>query len=115
MLGHKLHLRITRRVETTADGERLRAEAHRTLAGLRQVVDGFRRRADLARRTVTVAVTPMLAAMTLPPIIRSYAEHHPDVRIRLKDQRYVEGVERTWAAAIAMRLSVDSNPKEMAP
>lgn len=87
-LGTKLLTRTTRKVETTADGERLLAEANRALAGLRVLVDGFLERAKISRQRVVVAATPTLSALVMPAVVRDYAKRFTDVQLQLVDLRY---------------------------
>lgn len=87
-LGTRLLIRTTRKVEPTADGEALMAEATAALTGLRQVVGRFRDRARHQRDRVVIASTPVLAALTLPPIIRDYGRRFTDVEVLLRDLRY---------------------------
>ena len=91
-LGAKLLVRTTRKVELTADGALLLREADAALKGLRKAMSRFRDRIQLARRRVVVAATPMLAAMTLPPIIRDYSKGFTDVQVVLRDLRYQEAL-----------------------
>ena len=91
-LGTELLRRTTRKVETTPQGARLVIEAIQALRGLRGVIDEFRNDARLARRRVVVAATPMLAALTLPPIIHSYAARFPDVEVELRDLQYADAL-----------------------
>ena len=53
-LGIKLLVRTTRKVELTRRGTLLRAQAERTLAGLRRLVDDFRLEAATARSRVKI-------------------------------------------------------------
>ena len=92
MLGVKLLIRTTRSIKVTPQGAQLLDEATATLQGLRDLVEKFRQQAESARQRVVVAATPMLAAMTLPPIIHSYSEHFPGVQIDLRDLRYEDAL-----------------------
>ena len=91
-LGTRLLLRTTRKVETTQAGAALLLEASEALAGLRKLTAGFRQRAKLARQRVVVAATPMLAALSLPPIISAYSELFTDVQIVLRDLQYAQAL-----------------------
>lgn len=89
-LGTALLLRTTRKVETTAAGAALQVEAVQALAGLRKLVAGFRAQAQQGRHRVVLAATPMLAALTLPPLLRDYSRRYTDVQVVLRDLRYPE-------------------------
>ena len=91
-LGTSLLVRTTRKVETTAAGAALLREAVQTLAGLRKVVAEFRQQARVARQRVVVAATPMLAALSLPPIIRDYSKRYTDVNVVLRDLQYPDAL-----------------------
>lgn len=92
-LGIALLVRTTRKVETTAAGAALQEEATQALAGLRTIVSGFRSQARQNRHRVVLATTPMLAALTLPPILRDYSRRYTDVQVVLLDLRYPEALE----------------------
>ena len=89
-LGTKLLVRTSRRVEMTPQGAVLFAEATGALRRLRKVVHDFRQQAQQARQRVVVAATPMLAALTLPPIIRAYSQRYTDVQMQLRDLSYAD-------------------------
>jgi len=92
-LGAKLLVRTTRKVEPTRRGMLLRAEADRTLAGLRGLVDQFRRDAAASRNRVVVAATQMVAATMLPDVLRSHRERYPGVDVQLRDLRHKDAVQ----------------------
>ncbi len=96
-LGTKLLLRTTRNVQPTPRGEKLRAEADRTLQGLRRLVESFRLDAVAARSRVIVAATPMVAAMMLPDVIRSHGERYPGIEVQLRDLRHGDALEAVAA------------------
>lgn len=92
-LGTKLLVRTTRKVEPTRRGTQLRAEADRTLEGLRGLVDEFRRDAVASRNRVVVAATQMVAATMLPDVLRSHRERYPGVDVQLRDLRHRDAVQ----------------------
>ena len=91
-LGTKLRVRTTRNVEVTPSGEQLAARAGEALQSLRVVLADLATDKAAARRRVTVAATPMLAATLLPRAIRVFVEHDPSVQVRVTDQRYAEAI-----------------------
>ncbi|WP_323499394.1 LysR family transcriptional regulator [Variovorax sp. LG9.2] len=103
-LGTPLLIRTTRAVRPTPAGAALLTEASSALEGLRKLVSGFRQDARLARQRVVVASTPMLAALTLPSIIRGYGQRFTDVQVVLRDLRYPEALAalESGAADIAV-------------
>ena len=90
MLGTPLLRRTTRKVETTPQGAQLLQEAVQALAGLSQLVHGFRQKMRQSRQRVVVATTPILAALSMPPVIHGYMEKYPDVEVELLDLHYAE-------------------------
>lgn len=89
----KLLVRTTRRVEPTADGLLLRDAAEQALSGLREVLKRFQAAADVERKRVVVAATPMLAATVMPHLIHSYRARFPDVQVLLRDLPYEQVVK----------------------
>lgn len=85
-LGVQLLSRTTRRVTVTEAGERLRLRAEATLQELRSLIHEFREEAVLKRGRVALAASPTVAASVLPPVIRRFAQAHPDVTITLIDE-----------------------------
>jgi len=61
-LGVQLLVRSTRRVAITPQGERLRAEAEKTLAGLRFLIGRFKAESQAGRRRLSCACMPRPAA-----------------------------------------------------
>lgn len=98
-LGAKLLIRTTRRVELTHHGTLLRAEAERTLEGLRSLVDQFRLSAANARNRVVVAATQMVAATMLPDVLRSHRERYPHVDVQLRDLQHREAIQALASGA----------------
>ena len=91
-LGTPLLTRTTRSVEPTLAGAALLIHATSALAGLRELVAGFRQKARLARQRVVVAATPMLSALVMPGIIRDYSKRFTDVQVVMRDLRYAEAL-----------------------
>jgi LysR family transcriptional regulator, carnitine catabolism transcriptional activator len=88
-----LLVRTTRKVDVTRRGSLLRAEADRTLAGLRRLADRFRLDAAAARNRVVIAATPMVAATMLPDVIRSHGESYPGIEIQVRDLRHGDALQ----------------------
>lgn len=96
-LGARLLVRTTRKVELTERGTLLRAEADRTLAGLRKLVDRFRFDAAASRSRIVVAATQMVAATMLPDVLRSHRERYPGVDVQLRDLRHTDALQAVAA------------------
>ncbi|BAO89955.1 LysR family transcriptional regulator [Caballeronia cordobensis] len=93
-LKTRLLVRTTRHVEPTPAGKRLRERAEIALRDLRKLLQEFQADAEAARLRVVVAATPMIAAVMLPPLIHSFCQRYPDVRIQLRDLQYEDVVAR---------------------
>jgi DNA-binding transcriptional LysR family regulator len=96
-LRTRLLVRTTRHVEPTPAGKRLRARAETALRDLRVLLQEFQVDADAARLRVTVAATPMIAAVMLPSLIHSFCQRFPDVQIQLRDVQYEDVVAKIEA------------------
>lgn len=96
-LNTRLLVRTTRHVEPTAAGTRLRACAEVTLRDLRALLQEFHVDSEAARLRVTVAATPMIAALMLPALIHSFYQRYPDVQIQLRDIQYDDVVAKVEA------------------
>lgn len=92
-LGTQLLIRTTRQMELTPQGAALLAEATGTLQGLRKLAGKFGEQAKMARQRVVAASTPMLAALSLPSIIRDYSKRYTDVQVVLRDLRYPDALD----------------------
>jgi DNA-binding transcriptional LysR family regulator len=96
-LRTRLLVRTTRHVEPTPAGRRLRDRAETALRDLRVLLQEFQVDADAARLRVTVAATPMIAAVMLPSLIHSFCQRYPDVQVQLRDVQYEDVVARIEA------------------
>ena len=92
VLGATLLHRTTRSVTVTPVGQQLAARASEALQGLRVLVADLATEKATARRRVTVAATPMLAATMLPRAIRVFVERNPDIQVNVADLRYSEAI-----------------------
>jgi DNA-binding transcriptional LysR family regulator len=81
-LGTPLFLRTTRRVELTDAGRTLLLHAEPILASVSAAVQGTRRAASGELGTLSIAYTPTVAELTLPPLVAAVHERFPDVRVR---------------------------------
>jgi DNA-binding transcriptional LysR family regulator len=84
-MGVSLFARTTRRVALTEDGVRLRKTADAALRDLRLLLRDFQSEAETRKHRLTLAATPLLAAVVLMPIIRRYMNEHPRSEIKLHD------------------------------
>ena len=86
-LGSRLLERDTRNVRLTAEGRELLEIAEDTLACHR---DGMTRMQTFlagGRGSVSIATLPSVAASLLPAVISAFLTEHPDVQVRIHDER----------------------------
>lgn len=84
-LGLRLFDRTTRQVELTAYGRDLLAVTQPTLRTLDAAMSVIQDAAKGRIRSISIGTTPWLAANVLPPAIKEFREHRPDLRIQLFD------------------------------
>jgi len=84
-LGVALFHRTTRRVELTAEGQRLLTHARRALSewdsGLREI----REVVDMQRGTLSLACMPTIAATILPQALSAFQARYPGIKINLRE------------------------------
>jgi LysR family carnitine catabolism transcriptional activator len=84
-LGFRLFDRTTRHVVLTAHGSELLAITQPSLRTLNAAMSRIEQAAKGRSRWISVGTTPWVAAHVLPPAIKEFREHRPDLRIRLFD------------------------------
>ena len=84
-LGLRLLDRTTRRVELTAVGRDFLPQARAIVQDMTAAVERLKDMSQHARGHFTLACIPSMSAHLLPAVIRSYAQAHPDNRVRLLD------------------------------
>jgi DNA-binding transcriptional LysR family regulator len=84
-VGFRLFDRATRQVELTAYGSDLLAVTQPSLRALEVAMSQIEQAAKGKTRSISIGTTPWLAANVLPPAIKEFREHRPDLRIRLFD------------------------------
>src|SRR5262249_54865469 len=84
-VGFRLFDRTTRAVALTPHGTELLAIIHRSLEELDSAIANIGRSAKRTGETISLGVTPLVAANVLPPAMREFRQLKPDVRIRLFD------------------------------
>lgn len=96
-VGVALFHRTTRRVELTAEGQRLLTHARRALdewdGGLREI----REVVDMQRGTLSFACMPTIAATILPQVLRAFQTRYPGIKINLRElaaEELLESVRR---------------------
>jgi len=86
-LGMRLLRRTTRQVRLTEDGELFLARVRRTLADFESAIGEMKKHATVQRGRVSVAFVPSIAASILPGILSGFARKHPDITVRISDER----------------------------
>src|ERR1700690_2614168 len=84
-LGFRLFDRTTRRVNLTSYGNDLLAISQPTLSALDTGMSRVVQAANGKTRVVSVGTTPWMAAHVLPPAIKAFRQHRPDLRVQLFD------------------------------
>ena len=90
LLGVKLFVRSTRRVEITAAGREFVGIAERMLNDVQFALSNMRELATEQRGQVIISTFPIFAQETLPPIIRLFRETRPQIEIQLRTGRNPE-------------------------
>ena len=84
-LGCRLFDRTTRALQPTPAADEALVLAERILRDLDLFGDGLRDLADARRGRVRVAVTPTLAAIILPAVVRRFVDAYPGVQLTVDD------------------------------
>jgi DNA-binding transcriptional LysR family regulator len=84
-VGFRLFDRTTRHVELTTHGMELLAVIQRSLEELDTGIANIGRSAKRDSQSLSLGVTPLVAANILPPAIREFRRQRPDLRIQLFD------------------------------
>ncbi len=84
-LAVRLFERTTRRISLTDAGQELLPSIKKVFDNLDLAFDGLRQLSDRRSGRFAVATSPLLAATLLPPLLASYRERFPSIRIDLFD------------------------------
>lgn len=99
-LGTRLFLRTTRKVLTTPAGSKLQAASEPLIAKLRSLKVELQQDAKLTKGSVSLAVSPTVAAVTLPPIIAKFSKIYPDVVVKLRDEQLGQALSDLTAGLV---------------
>jgi DNA-binding transcriptional LysR family regulator len=105
-LGFRLFDRTTRQVELTAYGSDLLAVTYPSIKALDETMSRIEQAARGRMRSISVGTTPWLAAHVLPPAIKEFREHRPDVHIRLFDGNRSTVARRVTAGKVDLGLGI---------
>jgi len=95
--GCRLFDRTTRSVSLTREGAALVPSVEIAVAKIEEARTSATQAAAAARRVLTIAVTPVVAAVLAPEVCRAFAQIDPGVEVRIRDvpRREIQGlVER---------------------
>lgn len=81
----RLFDRTTRSVSLTAEGLQLVPAAGRIVSELASISDVINRISSSAQRTLTVGVTPIVAACVMPAAIKGFNRSYPEIGVRVRD------------------------------
>ncbi|MDP1656369.1 MAG: LysR family transcriptional regulator [Hylemonella sp.] len=84
-LGTRLFDRTTRSLQPTQAAQEALAVAERILRDVDSLGAGLQDLTGLRRGRVCVAITPTLAEILLPSVIRTFTERHPEIRVVIDD------------------------------
>lgn len=84
-LGTRLFDRTTRSLRPTPAAAEAIAVAERILRDVDSLGAGLRDLSALRRGRVSLAVTPTLGEILLPPVLRRFARLHPDIQVVIDD------------------------------
>jgi DNA-binding transcriptional LysR family regulator len=85
LLGTRLFERTTRAVLLTPAGNRLKSRVAPVIDELRSALEEFQREAESRRRAVTIAASPIVAAVLIPPTLQKFQQCYPDTQVILRD------------------------------
>jgi len=110
MLGTRLFDRHTRACRPTEAGNALLPAARRLVADWDQLMESGRDFAVFARGRINVAAPNAQCALLLPPLIRTFRDAHPGVRIVLHDvpEHEVHALVRSGAADLGIATQTDA-------
>jgi LysR family transcriptional regulator, carnitine catabolism transcriptional activator len=105
-LGFRLFDRTTRQVALTAYGRDLLAATQPALRTLDTAMSRIEQTVKGRTRSISVGTTPWIAANVIPPAIRAFREHRPDLTIRLFDGNLDTVARRVEAGKLDLGLGV---------
>ncbi|MFT3770452.1 MAG: LysR family transcriptional regulator [Minicystis sp.] len=101
VMGASLFLRDAAGLTLTHAGATLRAECEGPMSALRDALAGIRNNLTALRGTVRVALPRTFATFVCPPVLRAFAERHPDVILELDlDDAVTDPAVAGWDASI---------------
>ena len=105
-LGFRLVDRTTRQVHLTPSGRDLLASTRHALHELDAAVARLNQATKGMAKSITVGVTPLMAANVLPQAIREFRSQRPDLRIKLFDGDLKAILKRVEAGRMDMGVGI---------
>jgi DNA-binding transcriptional LysR family regulator len=105
-VGFRLFDRTTRRVELTTHGIELLAVIQRSLEELDAGIANIGRSAKQDRQSISLGVTPLVAANILPPAIREFRKQRPDLRVQIFDADLPTLMKMVEAGKLDMSIGI---------
>jgi len=105
-LGVKLLARTTRTVALTAEGTDFFPKARRVLQDLATSLEDLRAGGGKSSGNVRIGCLPTLASVFLPPLLRDYANRHPQNRVQVLDRSATEIREAMIRGELDLAITV---------
>ena len=105
-VGFRLFDRTTRQVELTLHGEQLLSVIQRNLEELDAAIANIGRNVKRSQQSISLGTTPLVAANILPPAMREFRKHRPDLRIQLFDADLPTLIKMVEAGRLDMSLGI---------
>jgi LysR family transcriptional regulator, carnitine catabolism transcriptional activator len=105
-VGFRLFDRTTRYVELTTHGTELLAVIQRSLEELDAGIANIGRSAKRHSQSLSLGVTPLVAANILPPAIREFRKQRPNMRIQLFDADLPTLMKMVEAGKLDMSIGI---------
>jgi DNA-binding transcriptional LysR family regulator len=103
-LGTRLLTRTTRSVSLTDDGAMLLKQAHELLAQADRLAASFRARGRAQGATIRVGAIDSAAAGLVPALLHDIREQHPDIIVRLVEDKTIRLLPRLLSGRLDLAL-----------
>jgi LysR family carnitine catabolism transcriptional activator len=105
-LGFRVFNRTTRQVTLTAEGNELLAITQPSLRALDAAIVRIEQATTGSSQRISIGTTPWFAAYVLPPAIKEFRQHHPELHIRLFDGGLDAIAKRVEAGKLDLGLGI---------
>ena len=111
--GIQLVRRHTRQVELTQAGEEFRETAEKLVADFEQALYDVKTYKSVRRGRLDVAAVPSVCASLLPPILKKFSTHYPDIRLNIVDCAGQEILDALYEKRIDFGITYTQTDKEL--